>query len=71
MKVQIINKSKHRLPEYATSGAAGRSCPVKNWLRKKRRNIMPKRISNTEVSGLEEFYSPKAKAKYFPLKIFL
>ena len=23
MKVQIINKSKHRLPEYATSGAAG------------------------------------------------
>lgn len=23
MKVQIVNKSKHRLPEYATSGAAG------------------------------------------------
>ena len=23
MKVQIINKSKHRLPEYATSSAAG------------------------------------------------
>lgn len=23
MKVQIINKSKHRLPEYATTGAAG------------------------------------------------